>query len=87
MKTVTLRQIPPALARVIEQRARRRRSSVNEAVLGLLEDSAGLAGRKTAPARHHDLDALAGAWIREEAKEFDRALRAQRPVDPDLWSR
>jgi len=51
----------------------------------LLEEAAGLAGHKSAPARHHDLDALAGTWTREEAKEFDRALRAQRPVDPDLW--
>ena len=85
MKTVTVRQIPPALARVIEQRARRRRSSINKAVLGLLEEAAGLAGYRSAPAHHHDLDALAGAWTREEAKEFDRALRAQRPVDPDLW--
>ena len=85
MKTVTVRQIPPALARVIEQRARRRRSSINKAVLGLLEEAAGLAGHKSAPARHHDLDALAGTWTREEAKEFDRALWAQRPVDPDLW--
>jgi len=31
------------------------------------------------------LDELAGAWTQQEAKEFDRALRAQRPVDPDLW--
>ena len=40
MKTVTVRQIPPALARVIDRRARRTRSSVNKAVLGLLEEAA-----------------------------------------------
>ena len=85
MKTVTVRQIPPALARVIDSRARRARSSVNKAVLGLLEEAAGLVERKTGPVRHHELDALAGAWSREEAGEFDRTLRAQRPVDPDLW--
>ncbi len=85
MKTVTVRQIPPGLARVIAGRARRTRSSVNQAVLGLLEEAAGLATRQTAPERHHDLDALAGAWTRAEANQFDRALRAQRPVDPDLW--
>ena len=85
MKTVTVRQIPPTLARVIDQRARRTRSSVNKAVLGLLEEAAGLATRKTEPVRHHDLDALAGVWTRDEAKQFDRALRAQRPVDADLW--
>ena len=85
MNTVTVRQIPPALARVIDRRARRTRSSVNKAVLGLLEEAAGLTTRKTEPIRHHDLDPLAGTWTREEAKQFDRALRAQRPVDPDLW--
>ena len=85
MKTVTVRQIPPALARIIDRRARRMRSSVNKAVLGLLEEAAGLAARPTEPARHHDLDALGGAWSREEANAFDRSLKAQRSVDPDLW--
>jgi hypothetical protein len=85
MKTVTVRQIPPALARVIAGRARRTRSSVNKAVLGLLEEAAGLATHRNEPVRHHDLDALSGAWTPEEAQQFDRALRAQRPVDADLW--
>jgi len=78
MKTVTVRQIPPALARAIEERARRRHSSVSKTVLALLEEAAGLVGHKSAPARHHDLDELASTWTRREAKEFDRALRAQR---------
>jgi hypothetical protein len=85
MKTVTVRQISPPLARVIVGRARRTRSSVSRAALSLLEEAAGLAVRRTEPVRHHDLDALAGSWTREEAKQFDRALRAQRPVDADLW--
>jgi hypothetical protein len=85
MKTVTVRQISPTLARVIAGRARRMRSSVGKAALGLLEEAAGLATHKTQLVRHHDLDALAGAWTREEAKQFNRALRAQRRVDPDLW--
>jgi len=69
MKTVTVRQIPPALARAIEERARRRHSSVTRP-FSLARRAAGLVGHKSAPARHHDLDELASTWTRREAKEF-----------------
>lgn len=34
---------------------------------------------------HHDLDALAGAWSKEEAANFEAVLREQRSIDPDVW--
>ena len=85
MKAVTLRQIPRDLARAIERRARAARTSVNRTVIGLLEEATGLATKTGAPPRHHDLDALAGSWTDDETAGFDRALRAQRDIDPDGW--
>jgi hypothetical protein len=38
-------------------------------------------------AEHHDLDVLAGSWTRKDASAFDRALDAQRRIDPDVWER
>jgi len=53
-------------------------------VLRLLEEGAGVR-KERRKAVHHDLDALFGAWNREEARSFDRALKEQREIDLDLW--
>jgi hypothetical protein len=53
--------------------------------MGLLEESAGIRGKKKGGPSHHDLDDLAGSWSKEEASAFDKALARQRVIDPDLW--
>ena len=85
MKVVTVRQIPRELARAIERRASSARTSVNKAVIGLLEEAAGLARKDGTRARHHDLDALAGSWTGEETAAFNRSLQVQRGIDADVW--
>jgi len=85
MKVVTVRQVPRELARAIERRARTARTSLNKAVIGLLEEAAGLTKRAGTQTRHHDLDALAGSWTTEETAAFNRSLQAQRGIDPDVW--
>jgi hypothetical protein len=82
MKTVTLRNPPPDVVRAIRQRATEQGSSLNKAAISLL---AARTGPKKEKVLHHDLDALAGSWNKQETAAFDRALTKQRPVDPDLW--
>lgn len=84
MKAVTLRNLSPDLDRTVRQRARDKRISVNKAVLSLLEEHLGVQGKKQPPL-YHDLDALAGSWTKAEADAFDKALKAQRTIDPDPW--
>ncbi len=86
MKPVTLRKIPPAVARSIRVRAEKKRISLNKAVLELLEESLGL--KAAAPRRpaHSDLDALFGAWSAAEGAAFRKSLDSQRGIDPELWS-
>jgi hypothetical protein len=84
MKAITLRGVPPEVARVVRERSRERGESLNKAVLGLLEEATGIK-RTRRKALHHDLDSLAGAWSRDEAADFDRALQEQRRIDPELW--
>ncbi len=84
MKSITLRNLPPDLARKIQQTAQEQRTSANKAVIRLLEEKTG-SGRARGRTAHHDLDALAGSWSKSEAKVFDRALARQRPIDEDLW--
>ena len=86
MKAITLRNLPPELAEAVRKEAERKRISVNKAVISLLERKAEGSKRKAAQTREYDdLDALAGAWTRKEAVEFDKALAAQRTLDPELW--
>lgn len=87
MKTITLRKIPPALAKVIRRKAEIKGVSINKAVIGLLEESLGTKVKKESlgtkvkrKASYHDLDRLAGSWTREEATLFEEALAKQRPI-------
>jgi hypothetical protein len=84
MKTVTLRNIPPSLDRMISVRGRAKKMSLNKAVIDLLEEHLG----GSAPSKgseYHDLDDLAGVWNKQEADAFDKALTRQRSIDKDLW--
>jgi hypothetical protein len=88
MKVVTLRKIPPELARRIRRRAEEEGTSASRTVIKLLEEGTGIRPQGTIKkglSLHHDLDALAGAWTASEAEAFDRALSGQRQIEPDLW--
>jgi CRISPR/Cas system-associated protein Cas5 (RAMP superfamily) len=86
MKAITLRNLPPELAKAVRREAERKRTSVNKAVISLLESKADVRKKKrAAKMNHQELDALAGSWTKNEAAEFDKALAAQRSIDPELW--
>jgi len=84
MDAITLRKLPPRVAEAVLRRAAERKTSLNRAVIGLLEESAGVAASAGAP-EFHELDELCGAWSRAEARAFDRALGEQRRLDTDVW--
>jgi hypothetical protein len=85
MKVITLRNLPPVVARLIEHRSARTGLSLNKTVIQLLEERLGVSGRPADVESHRDLDDLAGVWTDEEACEFDRILEGQRRIDPELW--
>jgi plasmid stability protein len=85
MKAITLRNLPPEVARTVQLRAKQKKTSVNKAVIELLKESAGGKAKKKAPVRYHDLDHLAGTWTKEEAAAFDKLIAEQRTIDPELW--
>ncbi len=84
MKAITVRNIPPELAAILEKEAQSSDTSLNKTVIRLLEKATGLL-RRPGRRRYHDLDDLAGSWSPEEAAEFERALGDQRQIDPELW--
>ncbi len=85
MKVVTLRKLPPEVSKIVQRRARERGTTINKAVISLLEEAAGIRRKGQGSTLYHDLDTLAGSWTKEEAARFEAVLRKQRRVDPELW--
>lgn len=76
----TLRGVPGHVDRALRERARRERKSLNEVATEALARGLELEGQVT---RRRDLSGIAGSWVRD--REVDRALDAQRVIDPELW--
>jgi hypothetical protein len=85
MGAITVRNLPPELARAIRQKAKQERTSLNRTVISLLEEATGLGRPAKKVVLHHDLDHLFGCWSKEEYEEFNEALREQRQIDPEMW--
>lgn len=85
MKAITLRNIPPQIVHLIQQKAKEKGTSTNKTVVSLLEECGGIGQKKKKKTSYHDLDTLAGSWTKEEAATFDKALAKQREIEPDLW--
>ena len=84
MNAITVRNLPPAVAKAVKQKARKEKLSLNKAIIKLLEEATGTEqGRKKV--LHHDLDHLAGTWSEAEYREFMATLREQRQIDPEMW--
>ena len=86
MKAITVRNIPPDVAKAIKEKAKKEHLSLNRAVVELLEETTVPAKSPRKRVLHHDLDFLAGVWTKEEADEFDSFLKEQRSfLDPKDW--
>ena len=84
MKAITVRNLPPDVAKAVKEKARKERLSFNKAVIKLLEEATG-AAQETRKVVYHDLDRFFGTWTKEEADAFDQALKEQRQIDPEMW--
>jgi hypothetical protein len=82
VNVITVRNLPPAVAKLVREKARKERLSLNRAVVRLLEEAMGGTEGKVI---HHDLDHLAGTWSEEEYQQFMVVLREQRQIDPEMW--
>ncbi len=84
MNAITVRNLPPEVAKAVKEKARREKLSLNKAVVRLLEEATGVEkGRKKVV--YHDLDRFFGTWTKEEADAFDEAAREHRQIDPEMW--
>jgi plasmid stability protein len=85
MNAITIRNLPPDLARAIREKAKADGTSLNRTVINLLRDRPDVPKSRPQRARYRDLEALAGSWTKAQAAEFEKELAAQRKIDPELW--
>ena len=83
--TITLRNLPPQVAEAVRRRAEEQNTSMNKAVISLLERALGPVAEDETDSVCSDLDKFAGTWTSEHADAFDKALWEQRRIDPGLW--
>jgi len=75
----TIRNVPETVDEALRKLAVRDGASLNQAALAALKAGAGV----EEGVRHHDVDALAGTWVRDEA--FDEAQAVFEAIDEELW--
>ncbi len=81
---ITVRNLPPRVARAVREKARREGLSLNKAVVQLLENATDTRPDPK-PVLHHDLDHFFGRATKREADRLDEAIKEQRSIDPDMW--
>lgn len=79
---ITLRNLPPPVARAVREHAARYHVSLNKAVIQLLEGALSGAARPRGP---DDLSRLAGSWSAKTARHAERKLAELRAVDEADW--
>ena len=81
MANLSLRNLDTATLAQIKSSARRRRISVNQLIVDTLREH--YAEKQQV---FDDLDALAAAWSRADAKEFNAAVQPFAEIDSTLWA-
>jgi len=76
----TVRQVPEEVDAKLRELAVKEECSLNYVVLDALSNAV---GAKDQPPVFHDLDALVGSWVEDEA--FEQAIDAVERVDKELW--
>ena len=82
MKQLTIRNVPPDLARALDKERRKRNSSLNRTVIELLGKALGLTPKGT---YHNGLEKLAGTWSQEEFEQFEQNIAVFEQVDEEMW--
>lgn len=77
-RQLTIRGVPEDTARRLKQLSEERQQSVNATVLEILRRAVGTEERRRRLERY-------ATWTRSDRAEFDKALKAQRTIDDELW--
>ncbi len=76
----TIRNISKRLDKALRTKAKAEGKSINTAAIEALEAALGVAGDRP---KRRDLAFLSGTWVEDPA--FDKTIKDQRRIDPELW--
>lgn len=79
---LTIRNLPPDVARAIDRERSRRGASLNATVVELLRIAV---GSTAAPAFDNGLRKHAGGWTERELRAFERDTRVFEEIDEEAW--
>ncbi len=82
MKHLTVRGLPPEIARALALETRRRGQSLTQTVKDLLRQALGLSG---AGKYDNGLGSLAGGWSDADLAAFEKATAPFEQIDEELW--
>lgn len=82
MKSLTIHNMDADLAKAIEEMSRSTGLSQNKVVKKLLRRALNLSEQEI-PKR--DVSAFFGAWTKEEAAEFNEAIKIFEDIDEEMW--
>ena len=85
MGSISLRGIDEELAASLKLQAAEAGKSINQFVLDVLRQEAGLTKKKSFTATHHDLDRLFGQWSNAEFHSIQDKIDTERCIDSELW--
>jgi hypothetical protein len=85
MTTMSIRGLDPKVLARLKRQAEREGSSLNSLMLRLVQGDTAAHARDKAQQTYDDLDALAGTWSAQQARQFELATAPFSEVDPTLW--
>ncbi len=83
MDAITLRNFPESLKKVVVQKAKTEKLSLNKTILKILETALFISKKKK---EYTDLDDLFGVMDENSYQNLSKSLRKQRSIDPKIWS-
>ena len=84
MTTMTIRGLDDLTINALKEKAKKEGSSVNAAVVKLLQEELGIKKKKRTVV-YNDLDHLAGTWSDKDYKEFLQATADFAKIDENVW--
>jgi plasmid stability protein len=84
MTTMTIRGLDDLTIKALKEKAKKEGSSVNAALVKLLQEALGLKKKKRTVV-YNDLDHLAGTWSDKDYKEFLQATADFAKIDENVW--
>jgi len=83
-KSITIHDIDPATAKLIEDRAEAEGRSLNKTIQALLEQALGV--KPSNDAHRNDFSEFLGKWKSSDLHAFEKATKDLRKIDDEDWA-